>query len=68
MAPAGGKCRTSASPDRFPEDGKAALPLKLGVSSALIPLGTAVVPAAAFSYGPARAAARAAPSEALRYE
>ncbi len=43
-------------------------PLKLGASTALVPLAAAVVLAAAFSYGPARAAARITPSEALRYE
>jgi putative ABC transport system permease protein len=43
-------------------------PLKLGASTALIPLAAAVVLAAVFSYGPARAAARIMPSEALRYE
>lgn len=43
------------------------VPLKFGASTALIPLATAVVLAAVFSYGPARAAARIMPSEVLRY-
>lgn len=43
-------------------------PLKLSASTALIPLAAAVILAAVFSYGPAHAAARIMPSEALRYE
>jgi putative ABC transport system permease protein len=46
----------------------AALPLKLNASTALIPLAAALVLAVVFSYGPARAATRIMPFEALRYE
>jgi len=46
----------------------AAFPVKLSASTALIPLAAAIVLAIVFSYGPARAATRIMPSEALRYE
>ena len=46
----------------------APFPLKIGASSALLPLAAAFLLAAVFSYGPARVAARITPSVALRYE
>lgn len=46
----------------------AAFPVKLGAATALIPPAAAIVLAVVFSYGPARAATRIMPFEALRYE
>jgi putative ABC transport system permease protein len=48
--------------DAFP------IPLRLGVASVCLPLVAALILGAAFSYWPARAAARIVPSEALRNE
>lgn len=44
------------------------LPTKVGVESAVLPLAAALLLGLAFSYGPARLAARISPSEALRDE
>jgi ABC-type antimicrobial peptide transport system permease subunit len=48
--------------DAFP------IPLRLGVASVCLPLVVALILGAAFSYWPARSAARIVPSEALRNE